>query len=132
MLFDLYCNMENWNAKLFDGLQNCQKLAFAFVPFSCCIYQVINARIVTKGDKDIWKLVILLDCCLPIVGCTINRILLRKKLKIDSDWKIDAAAWLYCPCYAVTQELLQTISTSQIKGSDRSLWRLWSIPQGDN
>lgn len=122
--------MENWNDKLFDGLKNCEKLAFAcFVPFSCCIYQVINARIVTNGNKEIWKLVILLDCCLPMVGCIINRILLRKKLGINDNWLLDVAAWLYCPCFAVTQELLQTMSTNKIKGSDRSILNLWNRSQ---
>jgi Cys-rich protein (TIGR01571 family) len=112
--------MADWEVKLFDTFKRWEVLAFACcVPFSCCFMQVFNAELAiseSKGQRnvsedhvDIWKLVVLLDCCLPIAGCAINRMLLRKKFGIQDHWGFDVIFWVFCPCFAASQEVVETV-----------------------
>ena len=114
--------MGAWNIGLFECSQNPSAFFIACcVPGGSCCIQMVNARISTR-DGSAWKIVCILDCCLPVLGCAINRYYLRKALGIIDSVLFDCVFWLYCPSCAATQEYIETMDRMSNGNKGAKFW----------
>lgn len=114
--------MGGWNIGIFECSHNLSTFFFACcVPGGFCCIQMVNASFATR-EGGAWKFVCILDCCLPVIGCVINRVNLRKSLDIKDSIFLDCFFWLYCPCCAVTQEYIETMDKKNSQEKGISIW----------